>query len=71
MKRARSLLILLLLLAAATVFLAGETAAQVRCDIETNNALDCILTSFQAATESWQSSLAGLAITLFWILAGI
>jgi type IV secretion system protein TrbL len=70
MKRARSLLILLLL-AAATLFLGGEAAAQVRCDIEANNALDCILTSFQSATESWQSSLAGFAITLFWILAAI
>jgi type IV secretion system protein TrbL len=70
MKRARSLFILLLL-AAATLFLAGEAAAQVRCDIEANNALDCILTSFKVATESWQSSLAGFAITLFWILAAI
>jgi type IV secretion system protein TrbL len=70
MKRARSLLTLLLL-TAASLFLAGEATAQTRCDIESNNALDCILTSFQSATQSWQSRLAGLAITLFWILAAI
>ncbi len=71
MKTVRSLTPLLLVVAAATVFLASDAAAQTRCDIENNNALDCILTSFRSATQSWQSSLAGLAIRLFWILAGI
>jgi hypothetical protein len=59
MKTAQSGIIPLLLLVAATLFLASEAAAQTRCDIEANNALDCILTSFQSATQSWQSRLAG------------
>ncbi len=71
MRFAKSLAIAGLVLAAASIVFAGDAIAQTRCVIEGNNTLDCILDSFQVATRNWQGRLAGLAISLFWILAVI
>ena len=58
-------------LAATALVLPSDALAQTVCDFESNNTLDCVLDSFQATTRNWQSRLAGLALTLFWILAAI
>jgi type IV secretion system protein TrbL len=50
--------------------LASEALAQSSCTIAgDNNALDCVLISFQEATRNWEAELARLALRLFWILA--
>ncbi len=67
----KQLAIIGLLFAIVAIAFSGDAVAQTRCAIEANNALDCILDSFQATTRSWQARLAGLAIRLFWILAAI
>lgn len=59
------------ILTAITLALPSDALAQVACNFEGNNTLDCVLDSFRATTRDWQSRLAGLAITLFWILATI
>jgi type IV secretion system protein TrbL len=56
---------------AASLALASETVAQTSsCGIsDGNNALDCVLSTFQTATRGWEAKLAQLAFRLFWILA--
>ena len=71
MRFAQSLTIVSLVLAVASIIFTDDSLAQTRCAIESNNTLDCILDSFQATTRNWQTRLAGLAISLFWILAVI
>jgi type IV secretion system protein TrbL len=50
---------------------ASEAAAQTSgCGIsDGNNALDCVLSTFQTATRGWEAKLSQLAFRLFWILA--
>lgn len=40
-------------------------------DIGTNNAIDRIVLLYRDNAHSWESSLRGYAISLFWILAGV
>jgi type IV secretion system protein TrbL len=56
---------------AASLALASDVAAQTSgCGIgDGNNALDCVLSTFQTATRGWEVKLAQLAFRLFWILA--